>query len=151
MLAAGFATFDPAAGFKVDSGMFEEIVRIAPAAPHKQGDAVVPAGYDQGNRSGREPHDSVATQGVAERDGIIALRIDGIERHLQTLPHSDAAHIMQAFRQEFYVHLIGRPGCEKTDLAKQDFTTDDFQAHETCNLNSPRTDRNIPRAAMSSI
>ena len=84
---------------------------------------------DDGSGSCREPGDSVVAEAVSQEDHVVAAVRYGIDGRLEPLLHEGAADIVEAFREEFTIDLVGRAGDRVAHLTVQDIAAEEFQSH----------------------
>ena len=127
ILMKPLAALNPARGLEVDAGMGVEVFEVAPPVAQKQRDAIVRAGNDQRNFSGRKPHQPVAAQGIAQQNGVVLRLVDGSQRLAKPGRHAHRTDVVQTLRQELGVDLVDRSGDGRAELAVENFASDEFQ------------------------
>ena len=84
------------------------------------------AGNHQRDAPGRQPHQSVAAQTVAQQHGFVLRLVDRGQHLAQPCRHARLADVVQALGQELDVHLVDRARNGGAQLAVEDFAGNEF-------------------------
>jgi hypothetical protein len=145
-----FAPFNPAGRLEVNARVCVEDLEIAFLAPQEERDAVVGARQHEWNRAGREPHQAVAAQRVAEQHRFVLALVDSVQHLLETTMHGARADVVQALGQELDVDPIGGACHRCADLAVDDLAGDQLESHG-CSLGGQVTRASISPLSASVI